>query len=78
MSIVLMDFVLRNIAKAMGEHGIKWKSKTHLDNDYADDLSILDQYVCKMNEVETKSIRLGIRGDEKVMWVTKRSIKWTA
>ena len=24
----------------MGERGIKWKCKTHLDLDYADDLSV--------------------------------------
>ena len=46
-----MDFVLRNIAKAMGDHGIKWGGKTLLDLDYADDLSILDEGVSKMNEL---------------------------
>ena len=43
-----MGSVLRSIAKAVGEHGIKWGSKTLLDLDYADDLSILDENVRKM------------------------------
>jgi hypothetical protein len=46
-----MDFVLRNIGKAMGDHGIKWGGKTLLDLDYADDLSILEESVSKMNEL---------------------------
>ena len=45
-----MDFVLRSIGKAMGDHGIKCTGKTSLDLDYADDLSILDESVSKMNE----------------------------
>ena len=48
--MLLMDFVWRSTAKAMGEHGIKWGSKTLLDVDYADDLSILDENVSTMNE----------------------------
>ena len=48
--IILMDFVLRSIGKAIGDHGIKWGGRTLLDLDYADDLSILDDSVCKMNE----------------------------
>ena len=48
---ILMDFVLRNTGKAMGDHGIKWGGKTLLDLDYADDLSILDESVSKMNEL---------------------------
>ena len=47
----LMDFVLRSQGKAMGDHGIKWGGKTLLDLDYADDLSILDESVSKMNEL---------------------------
>jgi len=43
--------VLRSIVKAMGDHGIKWGRKTLLDLDYADDLSILDESVSKMNEL---------------------------
>ena len=35
----------------MGDHGIKWGGKSLLDLDYADDLSILDESVSKMNEV---------------------------
>ena len=31
-------------------HGIKWGGRTLLDLDYADDLSILDESVSKMNE----------------------------
>ena len=46
-----MDFVLRYTAKAMGEHGIKWGSKTLLKSNYADDLSFLDEGVIKMNEL---------------------------
>ena len=48
--IILMDFVLRSTEKAIGDHGIKWEGKTFLDLDYADDLSILDESVSKMNE----------------------------
>ena len=46
-----MDFVLRSTGKAMGEHGIKWEGKTFVCLDYADDLSILDESVSKMNEL---------------------------
>ena len=45
-----MDFVLKNTVKVMGEHGIDWGSKTLLDLDYADDLSILDENVDKLND----------------------------
>ena len=38
---ILMDIILRSTEKAMGDHGIKWRGKTLLDLDYADDLSIL-------------------------------------
>ena len=48
--IILMDLVLRSTGKAIGDHGIKWGGKTLLDLDYADDLSILDESVSKMNE----------------------------
>ena len=34
----------------MGDHGIKWEGKTLLNFDYADDLSIIDESVSKMNE----------------------------
>ena len=37
--------------KISGDHGIKWGGKTLLDLYYADDLSILDESVSKMNEV---------------------------
>ena len=45
-----MDFVLRSTGKAIGDRGIKWGGKTFLDVDYADDLSILDESVSKMNQ----------------------------
>ena len=45
-----MDFVLRSTGKAIGDHGITWGGKTLLDKDYADDLSILNESVSKMNE----------------------------
>ena len=48
--IILMDFVLRSTGKAIGDHGIKWGGKTLLDSDYADDLSILNESLSKMNE----------------------------
>ena len=35
----------------MGSHGIKWEGNTLLGLDYADDLSILDERVSKMNEL---------------------------
>ena len=35
----------------MGDHGIKWREKTLMYLDYADDLSILDESVSKMNEL---------------------------
>ena len=45
-----MDFVLRSTGKAIEDHEIKWGGKTLLDLDYANDLSILDESVRKMNE----------------------------
>ena len=65
--------------------GSNGEEKTLLDLDYADDLSILDESVSKMNEFlevlqvqgariglninvkKTKSLKLGINEDEKVM-----------
>ena len=74
--IILMDFVLWSTGRAIGDHGIKLGGKTLLDLDYADDLSILDESLSKMNEFlevglkinvkKTKSLRLGISEDEKV------------
>ena len=49
--IILMDFVLKSAGKAIGDHGINWGAKTLLDLDYADNLSILDESVSKMNEI---------------------------
>ena len=49
----------------MGEHGIKWWRKTSLDLDYADDLSLLDESVSKMNEVlevlRVQGARIGLK-----------------
>ena len=49
----------------MGDHGIKWGGKTLLDLDYADDLSILDESVSKMNEflevLQVKGARIGLK-----------------
>ena len=47
--IIFIDFVLRSTGKAMGDLRIKGEEKTLLDFDYADDLSILDESVSKMN-----------------------------
>jgi len=49
--IILMDFVLNSTIKTMGKHSIKWRRKTFQDLDYADDLSILNESVRKMNEL---------------------------
>ena len=49
--IILMDFVLISTWKAMGEHWIKWEGKTFLDLNYADNLSILDKSVSKINKL---------------------------
>jgi hypothetical protein len=38
--IILTDFVLKKMAKAMEEHRIIWESKTLIHLDYADDLSV--------------------------------------
>ena len=47
--VSLMDFVLRSTGKAMGDNGFKQGRKTLMDIYYADDLSILDESVSKMN-----------------------------
>ena len=44
-----MDLVLRSTGKAMGDHRIKWGGNNFLDLHFADDLSILDETVSKMN-----------------------------
>ena len=87
-----MDFVLRSTGKAVRDHGIKCGGKTLLDLDFADDLSILDESVSKINEFlevlrvqgarmglkinvkKTKSLRLGISEDEKVMTLVNEKI----
>ena len=62
---ILMDILLRSTAKAKEEHRIKWTSKTFLDLVYADDLSILVESVCKMNELleafRVQGARIGLR-----------------
>ena len=58
-------FVLRSTGMAMEDRGIKWGGKNLLDLDYADDLSILYQNVCKMNELlevfRVQGARLGFK-----------------
>ena len=58
-------FVLRSTGKTIGDHGIKWGGKTLLDLDYADDLSILDESVSKMNEfleiLRVRGARIGLK-----------------
>ena len=60
-----MDFVLRSTGKAIGDPGIKWGGKTLLDLDYADDLSILDESVRKMNDflevLQVQGTRIGLK-----------------
>ena len=46
-----MDFDLWSKGNPMGEHRIKQGEKTFLNLDYADDLSILDESVSKINEL---------------------------
>ena len=48
---IFMDFVLRSTPKIMGEHGFKLRSEIHLDIIYANDLSILDENVIRMNQL---------------------------
>ena len=60
-----MDFLLRSTKKTMEEHGIKWGGKTFMDLGHADDLSILDMSVSKMNELlevlQVQSARIGLK-----------------
>ena len=49
--IILMNFVLRNTGKVIGDYGIKWGGTMLLDLNYADDLSILDESLSKMNKL---------------------------
>ena len=48
--IILMDFVLRSTGKQLETMKSNGEGRTLLDLDYADDLSILDESVSKMNE----------------------------
>ena len=63
--IILMGFVLRSTENAIEDHGIKWRGKTLLNLDYADDLSILDESVCKTNELlevlRVQDARVGLK-----------------
>ena len=65
MWIILIDFVLRSTGKAMGGHRIKWGGKNLPDLDYADDLSILDDSMSKMNEIlevlRVQGARIGLK-----------------
>ena len=82
-----MDFVLRSTGKAMGDHGIIWGGKTLLDLDYADNLSIIDENVSKMNELlevlRVQDARIGLKINFKktkftMTLVTKKLISWAA
>ena len=59
--IILRDFVIGSTGKAFGDHGIKWGGKMPLDLDYADDLSILDESVTKMNELRIQGARISLK-----------------
>ena len=43
--------IKQGCGKIMGEHGIKWRTRTFVSLDYGDDLSILDESVSKINEL---------------------------
>ena len=62
--LILMEFVLRNGAIAMGDHGIKWDSKTLLDLEYAHEFIILVDNVGKINDfsdvLRTQGARIGL------------------
>ena len=64
-----MDFVLRSTGKAIGDHGIKWGGRSLLDLDYADDSSILDESVSKMNEflevLRVQGAKIGLKTNVK-------------
>jgi hypothetical protein len=49
----------------MGEHRVKWRNKTLIDLDYADNLSILDENVGKMNTIlkilQVHGARIGLK-----------------
>jgi len=67
MVIILMEFVLSSTAKTVGEHGIKWRSKTLLDLHHVDDLSFLDENVCKINELSEVLQLQGARTDFNII-----------
>ena len=45
----MMDFVLSSTTKALQERGMKWGSRNVLELEYADDVSVLDEHISKMN-----------------------------
>ena len=66
-----MYSVVRNTEKAMGEHGIKWRSKTLLELDQADDLSILnDKNVSNVNKFLEVRVQGAIIGLKKTLGQT--------
>ena len=60
-----MNFVLRSTSKAMVGHGIELGNKILLSSDYADDFSILDESLSKMNELlevlRVQGTRIGLK-----------------
>ena len=62
----------------MGDHGIKRGGKTLLDLDYADDLSMLDESVRKMNEflevLRFQGARIGLKINVKMTKSLKRGL----
>ena len=61
----MTDFVIKSTGKAMGDHRIKWGGKTFLNLNYAEDLSILDESVSKINELlevsQAQGARIGLK-----------------
>ena len=61
----MKDFVSRSTGKATGYHIIKWGGKIVLDLDYADDLSIQDESVSKLNDIlevlRVQRARIGLK-----------------
>ena len=61
---------LKEYKKVIGDHRIKWGGKMLLDLDYADDLSILDESVSKMNEflevLRVQGAKIGLKINVKL------------
>ena len=70
-----MVFVLKSTGKAMGHHGHNWGGKTLLDLNYADDLSILDESVSKVNELLEVLRVLGARIGLKINVRNTKSLR---